>query len=72
MKRSGLSHEQSREITIDGLPAVQMEFSGDHWAVVIPRDGFAYVMMLGCRVSSCAEQRAIREETRDSFRISGS
>jgi hypothetical protein len=68
MESNKLTLIRTRQLDLDGIEATQMEFSGDHWTIAIPRKNFAYVMMLGCRYDSCQDSLAIREKTRDSFK----
>lgn len=69
MESNKLSLERRRDLEIDGMHAVQMHFSGDHWTVAIPRAKVAFLVMLGCRYESCADAKAMREKTRDSLRL---
>lgn len=68
MESNKLTMRRTKRLDLNGLEATQMEFSGDHWTIAIPRKNFAYVMMLGCRYDSCQDSLAIRMKTRDSFR----
>jgi hypothetical protein len=68
MESNNLTLKRTSQLDLGGLEATQMEFSGDHWTIAIPRKNFAYVMMLGCRFDSCQDSNAIRKKTRDSFR----
>jgi len=77
LEEQGLIHQKTMSLTLNGLPALQMRFSGDntaaykgdHWAIAVPRQGFAYVLMLYCKRTHCEELAPALEQSRDSFTL---
>jgi hypothetical protein len=79
LEAKGLVLRRSLELKVGGAPATQLRFSGDfgdhridHWAIAIPRDGFAFVLMLQCERKRCDTLAPVLERTRDSFSFVGS
>jgi hypothetical protein len=77
LEGQGLVHQKTLEVTLNGAPAVQMRFSGDfpsgphidHWAIAVPRKGFAYLLMMYCARDRCSELAPLLEQSRDSFTL---
>jgi chromate transport protein ChrA len=79
LEAKGLVHQRTMAIQLNGTAATQMRFSGDfgagnridHWAIAVPRPGFAFLLMLQCDRTRCAEVAPLLEESRDSFVLTG-
>jgi hypothetical protein len=76
LESKGLVLRRTLELTVGGVAATQLRFSGDfgdhridHWAIAIPRDGFAFVLMLQCERKKCDALAPVLERTRDSFSL---
>jgi hypothetical protein len=77
LESKGLVYRRTLELPVGGAPATQLRFSGDfpdhrvdHWAIAIPQQGFAFVLMLQCERERCPELEPVLERTRDSLTLS--
>lgn len=79
LEAKGLVHRRTMSLRLNGTPATQMRFSGDfeggnhidHWAIAVPRPGYALLLMLQCERARCAEVAPLLEQSRDSLALTG-
>lgn len=72
----GFIYKKSTELTLNGAPAVKMQFSGDfsygrvdHWTVAVPRDHIAFIVMLSCLQQTCSQMEPRLQQTLQSFKV---
>lgn len=61
--------ERTRPVTLGGADAYELTFSGAQRTYVVPRKGFAYIVMMGCQSEPCSGFNARLRMTRDSFQL---
>jgi len=77
LEQKGLVLQQTKDLVLGGASATRLRFSGDfggghaidHWAVVVPRRGFAFLLMMQCDRQRCDEVAPILERSQNTLAL---